>query len=71
MQLFPYAVYYLDCYSLSHHSLERFKQIASSEDLPDNILDKIENEIIPALEYSLKYLENWEPIDTDVKEYVS
>ena len=48
---FPYDVYTLDSYGLSYHALARFKQLLYKENLPADIAEKIEEELIPALEY--------------------
>ncbi len=50
---FPYDVYGLDSYSLSYHALAQFKQILLKETMPDEIVDAIEDQIIPALEHIL------------------
>jgi hypothetical protein len=63
---FPYDIYTLSSYSLSYHALARFKQLIQSELLPSDIIDKIEDEIIPALEY----IEGWEPTDDDIREHI-
>ena len=46
----------LDSYSMSYHSLNRWKQILNDHALPNEVADKIED-IIEALEY----IEGWEP----------
>ena len=48
---FPYDVYTLDSYSLSYHALAQFKQILLKETMPDEIVEVIEDQIIPALEH--------------------
>jgi hypothetical protein len=50
MDHFPYALYKLDSYSLSYHALARYKQILRDEVLPFDVLARIEDDIIPALE---------------------
>ena len=50
---FPYDVYGLDSYSLSYHALAQFKQILLKETIPDEIVDAIEELVLPALEYIL------------------
>lgn len=50
MNHFPYDVYKLDSYSLSYHALARYKQILREETLPFDVLARIEDDIIPALE---------------------
>jgi hypothetical protein len=47
---FPYDVYSLDSYSLSYHALAQYKQILTRENMPAEIVDIIEDVIIPALE---------------------
>ena len=47
---FPYDLYTLDSYSLSYHALAQYKQILTREKMPDEIVDIIEDHIIPALE---------------------
>ena len=50
MNNFPYELYKLDSYSLSYHALARYKQILRDEVLPFDVLARIEDDIIPALE---------------------
>jgi hypothetical protein len=47
---FPYDIYQLDSYALSYHALARYKQILRDEVLPFDVLARIEDDIIPALE---------------------
>jgi len=46
----PYDLYNLDSYSLAYHSLARFKQLLAKEIMPFDVVTKLEDEIIPALE---------------------
>lgn len=63
----PYDLYALDCYSLAYHTLARFKQIVRHDcTLPPEIIDQIEDNIIPALEY----IEGWEPSDADIQAHI-
>jgi hypothetical protein len=63
----PYDLYTLDWHSLAYHSLARFKQIVRDDGtIPSDVLDQIEDNIIPALEY----LEGWEPTDDMIQAYV-
>lgn len=63
----PYDLYALDCYSLSYHALARFKQLVRHDcTLPPDIIDQIEDIIIPALEY----IEGWEPSDADIQAHI-
>ena len=57
----------LDSYSLAYHSLAAWKRILKDEhlNLPPDVLDKIEEELIPALEY----VEGWDPTDLQVAYY--
>jgi hypothetical protein len=48
---FPYDVYNLDSHSLSYHALAQFRQILLKEKMPLDIVDTIEDRIIPALEH--------------------
>ena len=57
----------LNSYSLAYHSLAAWKRILSAEYLPPDILDKIEEDIVPALEY----IEGWEPTDAQLVAYNS
>lgn len=50
MNNFPYDLYKLDSYSLSYHALARYRQILRDEALPFDVLARIEDDIIPALE---------------------
>jgi hypothetical protein len=63
----PYDLYALDCYSLTYHTLARFKQIVRHDcTLPPDIIDQIEDNLIPALEY----IEGWEPSDADIQAHI-
>lgn len=63
----PFDLYALDSYSLTYHALARFKQLVQSDcTLPSDIVDKIEDVIIPALEY----IEGWEPSDDDIQAHI-
>ncbi len=63
----PFDLYALDCYSLTYHALAKFKQLVQNDcTLPSDIVDKIEDEIIPALEY----IEGWEPSDADIQAHI-
>ena len=63
----PYDLYALDCYSLTYHTLARFKQIVRHDcTLPPDIIDQIEDILIPALEY----IEGWEPSDADIQAHI-
>jgi hypothetical protein len=63
---FPYDIYTLDSYSLSYHALARFKQLLCSDSISADIAEKIEDEIIPALEY----IEGWEPTDDMISAHI-
>lgn len=52
----------LNSYSLAYHSIAAWKRILKAEFLPADVLDKIEEEILPALEY----IEGWEPTDAQL-----
>ena len=58
MNHFPYDLYKLDNHSLSYHALARYKQILRDEVLPFDVLARIEDEIIPALEAILSVHES-------------
>ena len=67
MNHMPYDLYRLDYHSLSYHALARFKQVIHSDNtIPADIIEKIEDEIIPALEY----IEGWEPSDADIQAHI-
>jgi len=64
---FPHDIYNLGAYSLSYHAIRRFKQILLNDMmLPADIIEKIEDEILPALEY----IEGWEPTDDMLQEHI-
>ena len=63
---FPHDVYTLDSYGLSYHALARFKQLLYNDNMPADIAEKIEDEIIPALEY----IEGWEPTDDMISAHI-
>lgn len=63
----PYDLYTLSWHSLAYHSLARFKQIMRHNNtIPSDVLDQIEDNIIPALEY----LEGWEPSDAAIQAHI-
>lgn len=62
----PYDLYTLDWYSFAYHSLARFKQIVCDGNLPPDVCEQIEDNIIPALEY----LEGWEPTDDMIQAHI-
>jgi hypothetical protein len=63
---FPYDIYTLDSFSLSYHALARFKQLLCSDNISADIAEKIEDDIIPALEY----IEGWEPTDDMISAHI-
>lgn len=63
---FPYDIYTLDSYSLAYHALARFKQLLCSDNISADIAEKIEDDIIPALEY----IEGWEPTDDMISAHI-
>lgn len=64
---FPHDIYQLGAYSLSYHTMRRFKQILLNDMmLPPDIIEKIEDDILPALEY----IEGWEPTDDMIKDHI-
>jgi hypothetical protein len=63
----PYDLYNLSWHSLAYHSLARFKQIVRHDDtIPADVIEQIEDNIIPALEY----LEGWEPTDDMIQAHI-
>ena len=67
MNQVPYDLYTLDCYGLAYHTLARFKQLLQRNMMiPSDIVEQIEDNIIPALEY----IEGWEPTDAMIQDYV-
>ena len=60
----PFDIYTLDEHGLAHHSLIKFKMLVRNNYIQGDILEKIEDELIPALEY----IDNWEPSDADLIE---
>lgn len=63
----PYDLYNLSWHSLAYHSLARFKQIVRDDcTIPPDVIEQIEDNIIPALEY----LEGWEPTDDMIQTYI-
>jgi len=57
-----YNIHSLSEYELAHHAAQRFKRLLITQNIPSDIAEKIEDEILPALEY----IENWEPSDADI-----
>lgn len=63
----PYDLYALDWHTLAYHTLARFKQIVRHDNmLPADVIEQIEENIIPALEY----LDGWEPSDADIQAHI-
>lgn len=57
MNHLPYDLYKLDSYSLTYHALARYKQILRDENMPTDVADRIEDEILPALESIITFYE--------------
>jgi hypothetical protein len=51
---------------LAYHSLKAWKRIVGNEHLPTDIVEQIEENIIPALEY----IEGWEPTDDMIAAHI-
>lgn len=67
MNHIPHHIYQLDYHSLAYHTLARFKQLVERDmTMPADIVEQIEDNIIPALEY----IEGWEPSDADVQAHI-
>lgn len=62
----PYDLYALDSYSLAYHSHARFKRLVEVENMPTDIIEQVEDNILPALEYII----NWEPTDAEVQSHI-
>ena len=61
-----YNVYEQSAHSLAYHAARRFKHLLVSGMLPGDIIDKLEEEVIPALEW----IEDWEPCDADIQAHI-
>jgi hypothetical protein len=61
-----YNVYEMSTQSLAYHAAKRFKYLLASGMLPGEIIDRLEEEVIPALEY----IDGWEPSDDDIKAHI-
>ena len=61
-----YNVYEQSADSLAYHAARRFKHLLVSGMLPGDIIDKLEEEVIPALEW----IEGWEPSDADILAHI-
>jgi len=61
-----YNVYEQSAHSLAYHAARRFKHLLVSGMLPGDIIDKLEEEVIPALEW----IEGWEPSDADIQAHI-
>jgi len=61
-----YNVYELSTQSLAYHAAKRFKHLLVSGMLPGEIIDKLEEEVLPALEW----IEDWQPSDDDIKAHI-
>jgi hypothetical protein len=57
MNNFPYDLYKLDSYSITYHALARYKQLVRDENMPTDVLHRIEDEILPALEAIITFYE--------------
>jgi hypothetical protein len=56
-------IHTLDCFDLAYNSLQQWKKIISNDILlPADIIEQIEDIIIPALEY----IDGWEPSDDEM-----
>ena len=55
----------MDCFAFSTFALHRFKELAADY-LPLDIIEQIEDNIIPALEY----IEGWEPSDAEIAAHI-
>ena len=56
-------IHTLDCFAFAYNSLQQWKKIVASDNtLSPDIVEQIEDIIIPALEY----IEGWEPSDDDM-----
>ena len=61
-----YNVYELSTQSLAYHAAKRFKHLLVSGMLPGDIIDKLEEEVLPAL----AFIEDWEPSDADIQAHI-
>jgi len=61
-----YNVYEMSTQSLAYHAARRFKYLLLMGMLPGDIIDKLEEEVIPALEW----IEGWEPSDADILAHI-
>ena len=62
-----YNVYELTEHSLSYHAAIRFRQLVRNHpEMPADIAEKIEDEILPALDY----IEGWEPSDDMIRDQI-
>ena len=61
-----YNVYELSTQSLAYHAAKRFKHLLVSGMLPGDIIDKLEEEVIPGLEW----IEDWQPTDADIQDHI-
>jgi hypothetical protein len=57
MNNFPYDLYKLDSYAITYHALARYKQLVRDENMPTDVLHRIEDEILPALEAIITFYE--------------
>ena len=56
-------IHTLDCFGLAYNSLQQWKKINANDILlPADIIEQIEDVIIPALEY----IDGWEPSDDEM-----
>ena len=61
-----YNVYELSTQSLAYHAAKRFKYLLASGMLPGEIIDRLEEEVLPALEW----IEDWQPTDADIQAHI-
>ena len=63
--MFSRSIDGMDSVSLSFNALNRFRSILKTEEgIPDEIIQAIEEQIIPALEF----IDHWEPSDQQIKD---
>ena len=62
----PTDIKKMNCYTLAKESLARFKYLIDTDLLPCDIIEQLEDNVIPALQY----IEGWEPSDALIQEHI-
>lgn len=62
----PTDINKMDCFTLAKESITRFKYLIDTDLLPFDIIEQLEEHVIPALQY----IEGWEPSDALIQDHI-